>query len=296
MTDRPEDRSEERRRTGPLGDDQETEVNRREPETSSQASDDEATRQIPTDSTRRRDDAGGTAATDEPSDEGTGPISRQERRQERSQDDDDKDTRVIRTPGSGVTQTQEGAAYPRGYFEAADEREDRLRDMYGGVDWLASFLGFVFAAVAALVLSAIAGLILIPLGFSLDLSSGTLGAASITGLILFAVLVFLTFFFGGYVAGRLARFDGGRNGTMTVVWAVTAMVAVIAVSGFLPLGVFQSLRGFMESTVLPLVGNLLDLGIAGIVIIVAIVLVAVLGGLLGGRVGSRYHSEIDRTT
>lgn len=294
MTDRPEDRSEERRRTGPLGDDGETEVQNREPEPASPSSDDEATRQIPTDSAERREEP----ATDETSEEEAGPISRRERRQERGQDGDDKETRVIRTPGSDATQTQsqEGAAYPRGYFEAADEREDRLRDMYGGVDWLASFLGFVFAAVAASVLSAIAGLILIPLGFGLDLSSGTLGAAAITGLVLFAVLVFLTFFFGGYVAGRLARFDGGRNGMMTVVWMVAAMVAVVAVSGFLPLGIFQSFRGFMESSVLPLLGDLSNLGIAGIVIAVAVVLIAVLGGLLGGRVGSRYHSEIDRTT
>ncbi|HEX2729619.1 MAG TPA: hypothetical protein VHM16_07685, partial [Rubrobacteraceae bacterium] len=134
------------------------------------------------------------------------------------------------------------------------------------------------------------------LGLSLDLSSGTLGAAAITGLVLLAVLVFLTFFFGGYVAGRLARFDGGRNGMMTVVWTVAAMVAVVAISGFLPLSIFQSFRGFMESSILPLIGNLSKLGIAGIVIMVAIILVGVLGGLLGGRVGSRYHSEIDRTT
>lgn len=292
MTDKPEDRPEERRRTGPLGDDGETEVNRREPEPTSQTSDDEATRQIPTDSAPRREDT----ESDERSEEDAGPISRRDRRRETSQDDEDKETRVIRTPGSGATQTQEGAAYPRGYFEAADEREDRLRDMYGGVDWLASFLGFIFAVVAASVLSAIAGLILIPLGLSLDLSSGTLGAGAITGLVLLAALVFLTFFFGGYVAGRLARFDGGRNGMMTVVWTVAAMIAVVAISGFLPGGIFESFRGFMESSVLPLLGNLSNLGIAGIVIMVAIVLVAVLGGLLGGRVGSRYHSEIDRTT
>ena len=291
MTDRPEDRSEERRRTGPLGDDGETEVNRREPEKSPQNSDSEATRQIPTDSPQHREDS----ATDEPSEEDTGPVSRRERRRERNQDDD-KETRVIRTPGSGATQTQEGSAYPRGYFEAADEREDRLRDMYGGVDWLASFLGFIFAIVAASVLSAIAGLILIPLGVSLDLSSGTLGPAAITGLVLVGIFVFLMFFFGGYVAGRLARFDGGRNGMMTVVWTVAAMIAVVAISGFLPGGIFDSFRSFMESSVLPLLGNLSNLGIVGIVIVVAIILVAVLGGLLGGRVGSRYHSEIDRTT
>lgn len=292
MTDRPEDRPEERRRTGPLGDDGETEVDRRGAEPSEPSADDEATRQIPTGSAQHRE----SAAADEPSQEDAGPVSRRERRRERNQDDEDKETRVIRTPGSGATPTQEGSGYPRGYFEAADEREDRLRDMYGGVDWLASFLGFIFAVVAASVLSAIAGLILIPLGLSLDLSSGTLGAAEITGLVIVGVLVFLTFFFGGYVAGRLARFDGGRNGMMTVLWTVAAMIAVVAISGFLPGGIFESFRGFMESSVLPLLGNLSNLGIVGVVIIVAIILVAVLGGFLGGRVGSRYHSEIDRTT
>ena len=34
-----------------------------------------------------------------------------------------------------------------------------LRDMYGGVDWLASFLGFVFALVAGAIFSAVAGLV-----------------------------------------------------------------------------------------------------------------------------------------
>lgn len=302
MTDRPEDRSEARRRTGPLGDEEETRVDEREPgraeqaEQESRASDDEATRQVPTESAERREDDAASAPEDESAAEDTGPLSRRERRQARKGEEEDKETRVIRTPGSGTTRTQEGAAYPRGYFEAAEEREDRLRDMYGGVDWLASFLGFVFAVVAASFLSAIAGLILIPLGLSLDLSSGSLGPAAITGLVITGILVFLMFFFGGYVAGRLARFDGGRNGMMTVVWTIAAMVAVVAVSGFLPGGVFDSFRNFMETSVLPLLGDLSNLGIAGIVIIVAIILIAVLGGLFGGRVGSRYHSEIDRTT
>lgn len=295
MTDRPEDRSEERRRTGPLGDDAETEAasseDRREPASQERPAEDEgATRQIPAGESRSRprdEDEDSTLA---------GGTSRRERREAAREDrgDDDKETRVIRTPGSGAT--SESGAYPRGYFEAAEEREDRLRDMYGGVDWLASFLGFVFAAVAAAVLSLIAGLILMPLGFSLDFSSGELGPAIITGLVLLGLLIFLTYFFGGYIAGRLARFDGGRNGVMTVVWALVVGVLILAVSPILPGAIFDSVQNFMQTAVLPTIGGLSNLGIVGIVIIVVILLVAFLGGLLGGRVGSRYHSEIDRTT
>src|SRR5215217_8862246 len=142
---------------------------------------------------------------------------REERRRTGPLGDDDDETRVIRGSGYPDT-TRDATPYPRGYFEDAEEREDRLRDMYGGVDWLASFLGLVFAIVLGAVFSAVAGLVLVPFGITPYLSGGQIGASVITGLALLGVLIFLTFFFGGYVAGRLARFDGGRNGAMVLVW------------------------------------------------------------------------------
>src|SRR3712207_1174895 len=232
MTDRPEDRPEERRRTGPLGDDAEA----TRPAAPGDAAGDEPTRQVP---------------SEQPSDEGTGSSRETERIPQRPQgppagETEEKETRVIRTP---PYQSQVGTAastYPRGYFEAAEEREERHRDMYGGVDWLASFLGFVFALVAGTLFSLVAGLVLAPLGVSLDLEGGEIGAAVITGLVLVAILVFLTYFFGGYVAGRLARFDGGRNGAMLLLWALAvALLAALAggvFSHFLPAGIFQGAR------------------------------------------------------
>src|ERR687895_2295576 len=197
MSDRPEEGREERRRTGPLGD--EAHETRRVPT----ENDPEATRQI-----RSR---GEEAASAETRGVAQGPS-------------EERETHVIRAPGHPDT-TRDATPYPRGYFEAAEEREDRLRDMYGGIDWLASFLGFVFAAVVGALFSLIAGLVLAPLGVSVNLG-GEIGAAIITGLVLVAVLVFLTYFFGGYVAGRLARFDGGRNGAMLLLW--TLAVALLA--------------------------------------------------------------------
>jgi hypothetical protein len=212
---------------------------------------------------------------------------------------EDKETRVIRTPPGYGTAAQDSGSYPRGYFEAAEEREDRLRDMYGGVDWLASFLGFVFAAIVGALFSLIAGLVLAPLGFSFNVG-GEIGAAVITGLVLVAVLVFLTYFFGGYVAGRLARFDGGRNGAMLILWTLAvALLAALAggiFSNFLPAGISEGIRSFIQNDVLSTIGNLSQLGVIGIVIFAGSLLVALLGGFLGGRLGSRYHAEIDRTT
>jgi hypothetical protein len=275
MTDKPEDRPEERRRTGPLGEDAESTETRREPPAEGDA---QTTRRVP---------------SQQP---GQNAQARETERAPSSEED--KETRVIRAPG-GYGTDQDATPYPRGYFEAVEEREDRLRDMYGGVDWLASFLGFVFAALVAVLFSLVAGLVLAPWGFSLNLG-GEIGAAVITGLVLVALLIFLTYFFGGYVAGRLARFDGGRNGAMLLLWTVAAaLLAALAggiFSSFLPASISGDIRDFIQNNALSTVGNLAQLGIVGILVAIGAVLVALLGGFLGGRLGSRYHSEIDRTT
>ncbi|QYJ14366.1 hypothetical protein Rxycam_00162 [Rubrobacter xylanophilus DSM 9941] len=261
MTERPEDRPQEHRRTGPLRDD--VEETRRE-----EASGDEQTRRVPL-----GDDAERTARV----------PSREEERE----------TRVIRTPGA--TEEQE-VPYPRGYFEAAEEREARLRDMYGGVDWLAGFLGFVFAAVCGAFFSLIGGLVLGPFG-GLDLAGvSNLGPAAVTGLVILAVLIFLTYLFGGYVAGRLARFDGGRNGALTVLFTAVVVVLLVVVGGFVPGVAGDAVRDFIQDAVMPALGSVADSGVMGLAVLGGAVVVALLGGILGGRLGSRYHSQIDRTT
>ena len=261
MSERPEEGREERRRTGPLGDDEET-------------------RQVPAENRS----------------EATRPVTTGKSSSTSSQED--KETRVIRSAQHPDT-VRDATPYPRGYFEAVEEREDRLRDMYGGVDWLASFLGFVFAVVIASVFSTVAGLVLVPLGFPPEISGGQLGASVLTGLAVLGVLIFLTYFFGGYVAGRLARFDGGRNGAMVLAWTfiVALILALVALvfAGFLPDLVANSIRNLAQGTA-SAVGTLAGAGVAGIVVAVAALLLALLGGFFGGRLGSRYHAEIDRAS
>ena len=261
MSERPEEGREERRRTGPLGDDDET-------------------RQVPA----------------EDRSEATRPVTTGKSSGRSSQED--KETRVIRSAQRPNT-VRDATPYPSGYFEAVEEREDRLRDMYGGVDWLASFLGFVFSLVIAMVFSAVAGLVLVPLGFPPEISGGQLGASVLTGLAVLGVLVFLAYFFGGYVAGRLARFDGGRNGAMVLAWTfiVALILALVTVvfSGFLPTGAAEGIRNLAQGTA-SAAGSLAGAGVAGIVVAVAALLLALLGGLFGGRLGSRYHTEIDRAS
>ena len=265
MNENPQDKPAERRRQGPLGED------------------DDATRQIHTQ--QKGDEAGNEG------EEST-------RRSGRKTRSEPGETRTMGTAGRDDREAT-ASQVPRGYFEAIEERQERLRDIYGGVDWLASFLGFLLALVGGAFLATIAGLVIVPLGFAVDFSAASLGTAGITALVLVGVLSFLTYFFGGYVSGRLARFDGGLNGVMLVLW--TALLAVLLVlaagifSGFLPTPVVERLQGFFQNNLLPGFDNLVSQGAVGIGILVALVLAILLGSFLGGRLGGRYHADIDYT-
>jgi hypothetical protein len=208
-------------------------------------------------------------------------------------DADEERTRVIRS-GDEESHTRPYSA--RGYLEAAEERHARLRDLYGGVDWLASFVGWIVAGVVLGFLSLIASVVLIPLGFTLDIGAEDLGATTITGLIIIGVLLFAGYFAGGYVAGRMARFDGGRNGAMVVVWGLLVSIVLGAAAAFLPGELFGAVQQFVAGTVVPAVGGLAGTGFVGLGILVGVLAVSLLGGFLGGRAGSNFHTRIDYTT
>ncbi len=275
MSDRPQDRPEDRRRRGPLGDEEGTEETKPVP----QGGEDPGTGQLSSEGTERE------GATRENVAASSGGTARR-----RAPGQEDPETRVIRTPGGPDAYEDE---------EVPFTREERLRDVYGGVDWLASFIGCVFALVCmSVLLLLISGLVLGPLGFTLDLPGGQLDSAIITGLVIVGLVLFLSYFFGGYVAGRLVRFDGGRNGTATVAWGI--LLAVIfalfgfLLAGLLPGSVFELLRG-LQSGIQSIFGNLFTLGLVGAGIIVGALLLVLLGGLLGGSLGNRYHTRVDRT-
>ena len=274
MDDRPEDRTEDRRRRGPLGDEGDAEETRRVP----RSGEDATTRRVSPEGAERE------GASRTPGPESTSP---------RLSDEEDPETHVIRTSG---THEDESASYPRDYIEADEAREARLREVYGGVDWLASFIGCIFAIVcSAILLLFFSGLVLNPLGFTLDLRGREIDAAVITGLVVIGLVLFVSYFFGGYVAGRLARFDGGLNGAATVLWGVL-LSAILLVGSFLPGPLFRFLQEFVQNNVLPTIGGLTETGLVGAGIIVGVLLLELLGGFLGGRFGNLYHTRIDHTT
>ncbi|MDQ4063897.1 MAG: YIP1 family protein [Actinomycetota bacterium] len=292
MDDRPQDRAEERRRRGPLGDEA-AEETRRVPRSGgpgggpggdpggSRGGEDTATRRLSPEEATREAAVRKGATRESPSGEVTSPWGGPP---------EDEGKRVIRPA--------------RAHGDDDDmpyTREERLRDVYGGVDWLASFVGSVFALLCAgVLLLFFSGFVLGPLSFTLDLRGREIDSAIVIGLVVIGVTLLISYFVGGYIAGRLVRFDGGRNGAATVGWSVLLIVifgffGAVLLGSFLPDSVFGVVRGFLQNTVIPTAGGLFDLGLVGAGIAVGAILLMLLGSALGGRLGNRYHTRIDET-
>ena len=315
MSERPEDnsrsRSGDRRRGGPLGEDVDQSAQTR------RDSGEDATQQIPTDDSTRqiptnerggsrgrggRQPSGDTQEFESPARSagagagaggGAGEPTRRTRLLGRGQD----------TGGYQGRQQQASSStggYSTGYNDVLRDREEYLRDIYGGVDWLASFVGFIFTLLFAVIVGTAAGaLLLVPLGLADSLSGGQLTSTAITGFAVVAGVLFVSFLLGGYISGRMARYDGGVNGAMVLLWTVLVAVALVLLSGLLRQVISGTIAGQIVSeafnfgnTATQLLGGL---GTVGAVIGGAAALVALIGGMIGGRFGSRYHREIDYT-
>ena len=286
MDDRPqEDRAEDRRRRGPLGDEEDAQETRRVPREEGAQ-----TRRIPPEDAEREvaTDKAGTGEFGASSPASGGDTSRRE------PDEEGAETRVIRAPGAPRANEATTPPYTEDYPEALELREARLREVYGGVDWLASFIGSVFALVCAAVLLSFATLVMVGLlGLTIELGGSPIDAAIITSLVVVGLVLFIAYFLGGYVAGRLARFDGGRNGAATVLWGILLSVLLALFAGLLP--GLEFAQEFVLNSVVPAVGGLAGVGLAGLGIVVGALLLELLGGFLGGRLGNSYHTRIDET-
>ncbi len=100
----------------------------------------------------------------------------------------------------------------------------------------------------------------------------------------------MAYYTGGYVAGRMSRFDGGRQGVG--VWVIGFLVTLVA----LGLGaLFGSQYNLLDRVDLPRIPVSTDeLGVGGLVTAVAILVLTLVAAVLGGKVGHGYHDRVDR--
>ena len=185
----------------------------------------------------------------------------------------------------------EGAHATRG---AARNAVDAQHARYGGIKWGAAFFGWLSANGLAVLLLAILSAAGVAFGLTqLDTADEAAQQATtigLTGGIALLVVLFLAYLAGGYVAGRMSRFDGTRQGL--AVWLIgLVVVVVLAVLGVV-LGAQYNVLSQLNLPSIPVSGSTATT--AGVIAGVAALVVSLLGALLGGALGTRYHRRIDR--
>jgi len=174
-----------------------------------------------------------------------------------------------------------------------DEVVGRQRDEFGGFSWGSAFFGWLVAIGLAALLTAL----LSAAGTATGLTQTSASQASqnaetigIVGGVLVLVVLAIAYYAGGYVAGRMARFDGARQGFG--VWVLGLLVtAALAVAGVV-LGSKYNVLGQLNLPRIPIDEGALTTG--GIIALVAAVLVTLLAAIAGGKVGERFHRKVDR--
>ena len=185
----------------------------------------------------------------------------------------------------------EGASVSRG---AARDAVAVQRARFGGVKWGAAFFGWLSANGLAVILIALLSAAGVALGLADNVTANQSAAQAkslgLGGGIAILVVLFLAYLAGGYVAGRMSRFDGARQGI--AVWVVGLIVVILlAIAG----AVLGSQYNVLKNLNLPRIP--IDEGTAttaGIITLVAILIVTLLGAVIGGKLGDRFHRKIDR--
>jgi hypothetical protein len=168
----------------------------------------------------------------------------------------------------------------------------REKEEFGGMRFLLAFFGWLTATGLAVLLVAIAGGIFAAIGSSNGAANSTSGLQSLglAGAIVTAVILFVAYYAGGYVAGRMARFSGAKQGVAVWLWAIIiSVLAAIAGAIGSQFGLFSQVGSIAQVQL-----NQQTLTVAGIVGIVAALALSLVGAVLGGIAGMRFHRKVDR--
>jgi hypothetical protein len=183
--------------------------------------------------------------------------------------------------------TETARPAPASNTETARRLRARQHDEFGGINWGSAFFGWLVTVGMAAILIGLLSAAGAAFGLSDVNDTETIGVA---GGILLVLVLAGAYYCGGYVSGRMSRFDGGRQGV--AVWVLgLAVTLVLALAGTL----FGAEYNVFEQLNLPRVpvdeGSLTAGAAVALVGVVVVTLGAAMGG---GVVGERFHRRVDR--
>lgn len=171
-----------------------------------------------------------------------------------------------------------------------DSVHQREKDAFGGIKLGATFLGWLTAVGAILVLASLVTAVVTGLGIDDQVSTQNLRDVGIGAAIVLLVILAVAYYLGGYVAGRMSRFNGLRQGLVVWLWGLLIAV-VLAVVGVIA-DDQTNITNRLSLPPIPISSN--DVTAAGLIGLAVVLGVTLLAAMAGGLAGMRFHRKVDR--
>ncbi|MGI9824080.1 TIGR04086 family membrane protein [Agromyces sp. Marseille-Q5079] len=172
----------------------------------------------------------------------------------------------------------------------------RQREAFGGVKLGSALFGWLTATgTAAILTGAVAGIGAV-LGFDApDRAVVVTGVASESlgwfAVAVFAVILLVSYWCGGYVAARMARFNGAVQGLAVWVWALVIAIVVSLVSVIIG----SQVDVLSNADLYPRISmSAEEFTVVGLITSAIVLVSSLAGAVLGGMSGTRYHRRVDR--
>jgi hypothetical protein len=211
---------------------------------------------------------------------------------------DDGPSTIRSTPVSGTNSSAIPAVVPDRATVVA-----RQRERFGGIKVGSAFFGWLTATGMAVLLIALLAAAGVAFGVATNTEvsvdqavqesqngTGTAQTVGLVGGITLLVVLFVAYYCGGYVAGRMARFNGMKQGLAVWLWGVVMALVIAAVAAIA--GAQYDVFAQLKLPRLPV--NEGQVTATGAIVIGAAILVALIGALVGGLAGMRFHRNVDK--
>ena len=170
----------------------------------------------------------------------------------------------------------------------------REHEAYGGVKIGAAFFGWLVAVGIGVLLTALVAGTGTAIGLAPDgqvnVDAADAETVGLVGALLVLLIMFIAYYSGGYVAGRMARFDGAKQGLAVFAWAIVIAILVALLAW--ALGTEYNL--LLDVNLFPRLP--VDEGAwttAGVIAALVWLLASLGAAVLGGISGVRYHRRVD---
>ncbi len=178
----------------------------------------------------------------------------------------------------------------------------RQKERFGGMKVGSGFFGWLTATGMAVLLIALLTAAGVAFGIASNQNvtvdqavadaqnaTGTAQTVGLIGGIALLLVLFVAYYCGGYVAGRMARFNGIKQGLSVWLWGVVTAVIIAALAA-----IAGSKYDVLAQLNLPRIPvNEGQVTTVGLIAIGAAILAALLGAMLGGLAGMRFHRKVD---